>query len=103
MKKIKNFFKSKKVKLFGALSAVMTTLMGIACFAEETGAVGGLTPIPSSGTMDLSVLNTLWKYTAGMLVDTINIIASQQLLVMLVICLPLVGIGIGLFSRLKNA
>lgn len=61
------------------------------------------TVIPASGTFDLGVLQQLWLQGAGMIIDTINIIASQQLLVMLVVCLPLVGLGIGLFSRIKHA
>ena len=77
----------------------MATMFSIASFAAESTP----TPIPASGTFSLSVLQDLWTQAAGMIIDVINIVASQPLLVMLVIALPLVGIGIGLFSRIKNA
>jgi hypothetical protein len=99
LSRIKNFFK-KHSKRLGVMTAVSCGLMGsVGSFAAESTP----TPIPSSGTFSLSVLQDLWEQGAGMIIDTINIIASQPLLVMLVIALPLVGLGIGLFSRIKHA
>lgn len=101
MNKIRNFFR-RYGRRFGVTTAVASGLLGsIAGFCAETGSTP--TPIPTSGTFSLSVLQDLWKQGAGMIIDTINIIASQPLLVMLVIALPLVGLGIGLFSRIKHA
>lgn len=99
MKKIKNIV-HRFGKRFGAVTAASLGLMGsIGAFAAESTP----TPIPASGTFSLGVLQDLWLQGAGMIIDTINIIASQPLLVMLVIALPLVGLGIGLFSRIKHA
>ncbi len=99
MKKFKNFL-CRYGRRFGVTTAVASGLLGsIAGFCVESTP----TPIPSSGTFSLSVLQDLWLQGAGMIIDTINIIASQPLLVMLVIALPLVGLGIGLFSRIKHA
>ena len=89
----------KKTRVGLTLTACFASLTSVAAFAAESTP----TPIPASGTFSLGVLQDLWKQGAGMIIDTINIIASQPLLVMLVIALPLVGLGIGLFSRIKNA
>lgn len=99
IKKFRAFIKSKKTRACAVMTACFASLTSIAAFASDSTP----TPIPSSGTFSLGVLQDLWDQGAGMIIDTINIIASQPLLVMLVIALPLVGLGIGLFSRIKNA
>ena len=102
MGKIKNFFKRHMRKLvvssaFAPVS-VLSTVKSFAAEGEYT-----INTIPSNGTFDLATLGNLWQMGASMIIDVINIIASQPLLVMLVIALPLVGLGIGLFSRIKHA
>lgn len=99
MNRFKSFVKRHAKKFLPVLGIASLFFGSIGSFAAETTP----TPIPASGTFSLDVLQQLWTYGAGMVVDTINIIASQPLLVMLVIALPLVGLGIGLFSRIKHA
>lgn len=50
--------------------------------------------------MDLSVLSTLWTQAKTMITDVINIVSGEPLLVTLLVALPLVGLGVGLFKRL---
>lgn len=101
MKRLTHFFKSVKFKVFSSCFGVMSAIL---CMSLSSFAAGETpTPIPATGTFDLSVLQQLWQQAAGMIIDTINIIASQPMLVMLCVAMPLVGLGIGLFSRIKNA
>lgn len=55
------------------------------------------TPVP---TMALDVIGEVWGSGSSMLTDVIDIVASQPLLIILLVALPLVGLGIGLFKRL---
>lgn len=55
------------------------------------------TPVP---TMGLDVVGEVWKSGSSMLTDVIDLVASQPLLIILLVALPLVGLGIGLFKRL---
>ena len=50
--------------------------------------------------MDLSVLTTLWNQAKTMITDVIGIVSGEPLLVTLLVALPLVGLGVGLFKRL---
>lgn len=97
---MKKFLKKHRKLLCIAFSIMMLTM----CFCLSTFATEGGTPtaIPTVQPMDLSVVQNLWTYGAGMLMDTIAIVSSQDLLVILVIALPLIGIGIGLFKRIIN-
>lgn len=52
--------------------------------------------------MDLTVLTTLWTQAKTMIVDVIGIVSSEPLLVTLLVALPLVGLGVGLFKRLVH-
>ena len=52
--------------------------------------------------MDLSVLTTLWTQVKTMIVDVIGIVSAHPLLICMLIALPLVGLGVGLFKRLVN-
>lgn len=56
--------------------------------------------VPSPQTMDISSVGDIWQYAQSMLQDTLAIISNHGILVALIIALPLVGIGIGLFKRL---
>lgn len=56
-------------------------------------------PIPVP-TMGLDVVGKVWESGSSMLTDVIDIVASQPLLIILLVALPLVGLGIGLFKRL---
>lgn len=55
------------------------------------------TPVP---TMGFDVVGEVWESGSSMLTDVIDIVASQPLLIILLVALPLVGLGIGLFKRL---
>ena len=52
--------------------------------------------------MDLTVLGNLWTQAKGMILDVIDIISGHPLLVCMLIALPLVGLGVGLFKRLVS-
>lgn len=52
--------------------------------------------------MDLSVLGTLWTQAKIMITDVIDVVSSHPLLICMLIALPLVGLGVGLFKRLVN-
>lgn len=54
-------------------------------------------PVP---TMSLDVVGDVWQSGSSMLTDVIDIVASQPLFIILLVALPLVGLGIGLFKRL---
>lgn len=54
-------------------------------------------PVP---TMGLDVVGEVWESGSSMLTDVIDIVASQPLFIILLVALPLVGLGIGLFKRL---
>ena len=56
----------------------------------------------ASSGMDLSVLTQLWTQAKGMITDVISIVSSHPLLVCMLIALPLVGLGVGLFKRLVS-
>lgn len=53
--------------------------------------------------MDLSVVTDLWGIVKPIIVDVIGIVKAEPLMVALIIALPLIGLGVGLFSRIKNA
>ena len=89
--------KHRKLLTVSLMICVLTCCFCVSTFAAEAGTP---TAIPTVKDMDLSVVQTLWTYGAGMLMDTIAIISSQDLLVTLVLALPLVGLGIGLFKRI---
>lgn len=95
---MKKFFKrhSKLLSVL-ALACILCTILCIGTFATTSSSTP--TAIPAAGDLDLSIVQELWTYGAGMLMDTIAIVSSQQLIAILVIALPLVGIGIGLFKR----
>lgn len=95
---MKKFFK-RHAKLLSvlALASVLCTILCIGTFATTT--TNTPTPIPEAGDLDLSIVQETWTYAAGMLMDTIAIVSSQQLIAIIVIALPLVGLGIGLFKR----
>lgn len=98
---MRKFFRSHK-KFFAvmAICCVFCSVLCVSTFATST--TNTPTAIPTVEDMDLSVVQNLWTYGAGMLMDTIAIISSQDLLVIMVIALPLIGIGIGLFKRIIN-
>lgn len=50
--------------------------------------------------MDLTVISNFWAVAKTMITDTIGIVTGNALLVTLVIAVPLVGLGVGLFNRL---
>lgn len=50
--------------------------------------------------MDLSVLSTLWTQAFSMIGDVVTLVSAHPLLVCMLIALPLVGLGVGLFKRL---
>lgn len=52
--------------------------------------------------MDLGVLTDLWTQAKTMITDVIGIVAQHPLLVCMLIALPLVGLGVGLFKRLVS-
>ena len=52
--------------------------------------------------MDLSVISSLWSYAVNMIKDVITIVSGEPLLVCLVVALPLIGLGVGLFKRIIN-
>lgn len=56
----------------------------------------------TSSGMDLSVLTQLWTQAKSMITDVITIVSSHPLLVCMLIALPLVGLGVGLFKRLVS-
>ena len=90
--------KNRKMVAFISILQCVFCSSFITSFAAEGDSVP--TKIPASGTLDLAVLQQLWLQAAGMLIDTINIIASQPLLVMITVAMRLVGIGIGMFKRI---
>lgn len=98
-----DFFKRHKNKVMataGVASAV-SVLSTVSSFATSNPTYTPK-PVPTAQTMDLSLLGNLWNYAQSMLQDVISIISSQPLLVVMVIALPLIGIGIGLFKRIIN-
>ncbi len=58
-------------------------------------------PVASS-SMNLDVLGTLWTQAKTMILDVIDIVSAHPLLVCMLIALPLVGLGVGLFKRLVS-
>lgn len=52
--------------------------------------------------MDLSSLDSLWTFAKGGLTDVIGLVQQHPLLVVMLIGLPLVGLGVGLFKRLVS-
>lgn len=50
--------------------------------------------------MDLTVIGTLWTQVKTMLGDVITIVSGHPLLICMLIALPLVGLGVGMFKRL---
>lgn len=50
--------------------------------------------------MDLSVLGDVWDIALSMLQDVVGLVSQHPLLVCMLIALPLVGLGVGLFKRL---
>lgn len=52
--------------------------------------------------MDLKVLTDLWAQAKIMITDIIGIVQQHPLLVCMLIALPLVGLGVGLFKRLVS-
>lgn len=97
---MKKFFRSHKK--FFAVMAICFVFCSVLCVSTFATTANTPTAIPTVEDMDLSVVQNLWTYGAGMLMDTIAIISSQDLLVIMVIALPLIGIGIGLFKRIIN-
>lgn len=97
---MKKFFRSHKK--FFAVMAICCVFCSVLCVSTFAAEANTPTAIPTAVDMDLSVVQNLWTYGAGMLMDTIAIISSQDLLVIMVIALPLIGIGIGLFKRIIN-
>lgn len=104
-KRMKEFFVRQKAKVCVAVAAMSVMLTGIMSFAAEPSAapVRSPTPIPTGGTFSLGIITELWDVVAGMAMDTIQIIASQPMLVMMCIAVPLIGIGVGIFGRIKRA
>lgn len=53
--------------------------------------------------MDLGIISDIWVVVKPFITDIIDIVSAEPLLVALIIALPLIGLGVGLFSRIKNA
>lgn len=58
--------------------------------------------VEGDGIMNLDVLTSLWTQAKTMITDVIGIVAQHPLLVCMLIALPLVGLGVGLFKRLVS-
>lgn len=56
---------------------------------------------PQTG-MDLSVLGDVWDIALSMMQDVVSLVSQHPLLVCMLIALPLVGLGVGLFKRLVS-
>lgn len=52
--------------------------------------------------MNLDIIGSLWGVCKNMITDVIGIVSSEPLLVCLVVALPLIGLGVGLFKRIIN-
>lgn len=67
--------------------------------------VAAYTPqaVPSPQPMTFSSVGDIWQYAQSMLQDTLAIISNYPILVAIIIALPLLGVGIGLFKRLLHA
>lgn len=56
-------------------------------------------PAPTAVPIGTAV-TSFWTVAKDMITDTINIVTSNPLLVTIIIAVPLIGIGVGLFNRL---
>lgn len=96
-----DFIKRNKAKIMasGAVAGFTAALSSVGAFASSTATY---TPkaVPQAQDMDLSTVGNVWNYAQSMLQDVIAIISNYPLLVTLVLTLPLIGIGIGLFKRI---
>lgn len=52
--------------------------------------------------MNLSVLTDLWDIALVMIQDVVALVSQHPLLICMLIALPLVGLGVGLFKRLVS-
>lgn len=96
-----DFIKRNKAKFMasGAVAGVTAVLSSVGAFASSTPTYTPK-PVPAAQDMDLSTVGNVWNYAQSMLQDVIAIISNYPLLVTLVLTLPLIGIGIGLFKRI---
>lgn len=99
---VRNFFVRNKNKVLasGAVTSAVALFSSVGSFASST----SYTPkaIPTPQTMDLDTLGNVWNYAQSMFQDTLAIISNHPILVTILIALPLVGIGVGLFKRIIN-
>lgn len=56
----------------------------------------------TQSAMDLSVLGDVWDIALDMMQDVVGLVSAHPLLVCMLIALPLVGLGVGLFKRLVS-
>lgn len=99
-----DFIKRNKAKFMasGAVAGLTAAISSVAAFASGTSADYTPKAVPSAQPMDLSTVGNIWNYAQSMLQDVIAIISNYPLLITLVLTLPLIGIGIGLFKRIIN-
>lgn len=100
--KLKEFIMSKQAKFIAGSAPVAAALASIGSFAASAPSYT-VKSVPSAQDMDLSAVGNVWNYAQSMLQDTLAIVSNYPILVILLIALPLVGIGIGIFKRLINA
>lgn len=93
---VRDFF-VKHGQKFAVVAPFIGSFASIGSFAASDYSVKA---VPSPQAMDLTQVGNVWNYAQSMLQDTLAIVSNNPLLIALLIALPLVGIGIGLFKRI---